>query len=80
MSDSITEWVKAGFSQSGITVYYDIRSIIQDKFEGGDNNPGYVLRAWFDNSRLQINSSRLMNFQGPHNPSGTSYNKWTKDW
>lgn len=80
MSDSITEWVKAGLSQSGITVYYDIRSIIQDKFEGGDNNPGYVLRAWFDNSRLQINSSRLMNFQGPHNPSGTSYNKWAKDW
>ena len=80
MRSSITEWVKAGLNQSGITVYYDIRSIIQDRYESGLNNPGYILSAWFDNPRLQIKVSRLANFQGPHNPSGTKYNKWTKDW
>ena len=79
--ESVEEWVKAGFSQSGITVYYDIRSIVQDKFESGNCwNPSYVLKAWFYDLRVGLDLARLNNKPGYPGFTYNQYNKWAKDW
>ena len=79
--ETVTEWVKQGYNPNGISVYYDIRSIIQDKYEsGGRWNPSYIIRKWFDDSNIGINTIRLQNVISEDNPMGTMYNKWTKDW
>lgn len=79
--ETVTEWVKQGYNPNGISVYYDIRSVIQDKYEsGGRWAPDYIIKRWFDDNMITINNPRLYNTIGEHNPSGTKYNKWIKDW
>lgn len=39
-----------------------------------------IIRRWFDDNMIAINNYRLYNTIGDHNPSGTQYNKWSKDW
>lgn len=79
--ETVTEWVKQEYNPNGISVYYDIRSIIQDKYEsGGRWNPSYIIRRWFDDSNIDINTIRLRNVISEDNPMGTMYNKWTKNW
>ena len=79
-SEKIANWVQNGYKQNGISVYYDIRSIRQDKFEGSEWAwPSYVIGLLINN-RVQINIGRLSNPIGPNNPGGNQYNKWVKDW
>lgn len=79
-SEKIEDWVQNGYKQNGISVYYDIRSIRQDKFEGSEWAwPSYVIGLLINN-RVQINIGRLSNPIGPNNPGGNQYNKWVKDW
>lgn len=80
-TESITEWVKAGLNQNGISVYYDIRSQVQDRYESGSCwNPTYILQAWFDNLWLSIDYKRINNQKGFPGYNGNQYNKWAKDW
>lgn len=80
-AEKITEWVKQGCNPNGISVYYDIRSIIQDQYEsGGCWNPSYIIRRWFDNNWISIDTDRLSNTASKDNPMGTQYNKWVKNW
>lgn len=80
-AEKITEWVKQGYNPNGISVYYDIRSIIQDQYEsGGCWNPSYIIRRWFDNNWISIDTDRLSNTASKDNPMGTQYNKWVKNW
>ena len=75
-ADVVTEWVVGGYNPNGISVYYDIRSIVQDQYEsGGCNNPQYILQNWFNDYSISMDIRRLRNDQ-----STTQYNKWAKDW
>lgn len=79
MATSVTEWVKSGYNPNGITVYYDIMSNRQDRYEGsGFRYPDYILSAWFD-SIFQINIGRLSNPVIP-GVNNNAYDKWVKDW
>lgn len=82
-SEKIEDWVKNGYRQNGISVFYDIRSIRQDKFEGSTwANPAYVLDMLEINDYFRIGMSvgRLLNTPDPNNPSWNQYDKWVKDW
>lgn len=80
-ADVLTEWVGKGYNPNGISVYYDIRSQVQDQYESGSCwNPSYILQNWFDNYGIAINIRRLNNTLSESNPSGAKYNKWAKDW
>ena len=82
-SEKIADWVRNGYRQSGISVYYDIRSIRQDKFEGSIWAwPSYVLNMLEINDYIQIGiySERLKNPRDPNNPVWNQYDKWVKDW
>lgn len=79
--EKIAEWVELGYKRNDISIYYDIRSIRQDKFEGSICAwPSYVIGLLINNNRVQINIGRLSNPIGPDNPGGNQYNKWVKDW
>lgn len=78
--NAITGWINSGFNPNGISVYYDIRSIIQDNFESGSWNPAYILSRWLGNNRLSIETSRLTNKPGFPGYNNTGYNKWVKYW
>ena len=76
--ETITDWVQKEFNTNGITVYYDIRSVIQDKYEsGGCWNPGYILTYFLNDLNLGIDLYRLDNTVHGGN---LTYNKWVKDW
>ena len=82
-SEKIEDWVQNGYRQNGISVYYDIHSIRQDRFEGSAWAwPSYVLGLLANDTdiQIQINMGRLRNPIGPDNPGGNQYNKWVKDW
>ena len=72
--ENVEAWVKNGNKSSNISVYYDIRSILQDKFEGGISTPDYLLHALDPDNKYQIDIMYLQN-------SGlVMYGKWLKDW
>lgn len=74
----ISEWVENGFTPNNIFVFYDIRSNLQDQYEGGQTHPAAFMNFWFyddENGRYQGNLSRLE----PHTDH-TGYNAWVKDW
>ena len=76
--ETITDWVQKEFNTNGITVYYDIRSNLQDKYEsGGCWNPGYILTYFLNDLNLGIDLYRLDNTVHGGN---LTYNKWVKDW
>ena len=67
-----------GFTPNNIFVFYDIRSNLQDQYEGGQTHPAAFMNFWFyddENGRYQGNLSRLE----PHTDH-TGYNAWVKDW
>lgn len=73
----VLEWEKAGLRQNRIFVFEDVRSLLQDKYEGGawnpDNfiqlvlSPDYSIRYMIDVRQL---SDRVH----------SGYNKWIKNW
>lgn len=79
--EAVSEWVSAGFKQNGISVYYDIRSNLQDKYEGHIYTPQQLLQALDDSNMLDFfhrNSYMfdIMNFR----TEGSGYGKWLKNW
>lgn len=74
----ITNWVQNNYNSNNITVYYDIRSNRQDKYESGNCwNPSYILKHFLNNSSLGLDMTRMDNSTPDHN---LSYDKWVKDW
>lgn len=77
-TQTITEWVQSGLKPNGITVYYDIRSNLQDRYESGSCwHPAYILTRFLDDLNLGIDVYRLNNSGSGGN---LTYNKWVKDW
>lgn len=74
---TLGQYDKSEFTNSNISVFYDVRSVLQDSYEGA-NIMSQFLGVWYSND-LQINVRRLTNFVfTPSHP--TNYNKWGKDW
>lgn len=72
--DDVICWVNNGGKSSNISVYYDVRSILQDKYEGAICTPDYLLHALDPDNRYQIDIMYLQN------PGLVMYGKWIKDW
>ena len=82
-SEKISDWVQNGYRQNGISVYYDIRSRRQDKFESSIYAwPSYILQLLANDNgvRMQINVARMIPNPDPNNPNYNQYDKWVKDW
>ena len=79
--DDVAEWVKQGFRQSNISVYYDIRSNLQDKYEGQIYTPD-VLLTYLDETALSEGTGPNVYLFDIENfdTSGSGYGKWLKDW
>ena len=71
--ESVTEWVVDGLKQNNISVYYDIRSNLQDQFEGHIYTPQELLDA------LDYPSSYMFEFNN-FRTGGSGYGKWIKKW
>lgn len=76
--ESVSEWVKNGLKNNNISVYYDIRSNLQDQFEGQIYTPNELLTAldattWTDSNSYMFD---FVNFL----TTGSGYGKWSKDW
>ena len=74
---ALEQYDKSEFTNSNISVFYDVRSILQDSYEGANIMDEFI-RVWYG-SYLQISPRRLTNYVfTPSHP--TNYNKWGKDW
>ncbi len=71
---AVTNWLNAGLSTSNVSIYYDIRSILQDRYERGINMPHHLLSALDPNNSFVIDITNFKN-SGPN-----FYGKWIKDW
>jgi len=73
----LKEWERRGLRQNSIFVFEDIRSLMQDKYEGGTWNPEIFMCRLVEvnepGSSYWINPAKLSG-------SATGYNKWAKDW
>ena len=73
--NDVTKWVASGLKNNNISVYYDIRSVLQDKYEGGVYLPDELLSSmdiegniyWFNQLNFNINGVN-------------AYGKWLKNW
>ncbi len=75
---ALEQYDKSVLTDSNIFVFYDVRSIVQDAYEGA-NIMDSILKVWYNNYNININIIRLTNFDfTPSHP--TNYNKWGKDW
>lgn len=75
---SLEQYDKSVLTDSNIFVFYDVRSILQDAYEGA-NIMSAFLKAWHRDFSLQYSLRRLTNYNfTPSHP--TNYNKWGKDW
>lgn len=74
--DNAQKWSKDGY-YNGMIVFYDLRSNIQDQYEGVWQYPGTIITHIYNSNAAQ-NIERLANENG----TGTSmqYGKWQKDW
>ena len=72
--DDVICWVNNGDKSSNISIYYDVRSILQDKYEGAICTPDYLLHALDPDNRYQIDILFLQN------TGLVLYGKWLKDW
>ena len=72
--DDVVLWVENGMTSNHISIYYDIRSILQDKYERGINMPHQLL------STLDIKNDYMIDIANFNNSGSTFYGKWLKDW
>lgn len=68
------EWSRLS-CYNGIFVFYGIRSLIQDKYEGQWQDPSILLASLYDNNQLSMDFYRLI-ITHP----AIQYNRWVKDW
>ena len=72
--DAVSRWVENGFRQNSISVYYDIRSNLQDKYEGQIYTPQELLQY------LEANTYTYMFAIKNFRTEGSGYGKWLKEW
>lgn len=72
--DDVVLWVENGMLSNDISIYYDVRSILQDRYERGINMPNHLL------SVLDINNDYMIDIANFNNSGSTFYGKWLKDW
>lgn len=72
--DDVVAWANNGYKSNNISVYYDVRSILQDKYEGGVSTPDYLL------SSLDLFYEYSMDVELFDNPGLNYYGKWLKNW
>lgn len=72
--EDVSSWAKAGLKSNNISVYYDIRSNLQDKFEGQIYTPQQMLEALDEDG--SVYSFDIKNFK----TEGSGYGKWLKNW
>ncbi len=81
--DNALKWCNDGYF-NGIAVYYDIRSIVQDRYESSPNHPAMTVGHIFTDTVanmgifLQADGDRITNYNGTG--SSMQYDKWKKDW
>ena len=79
--EDVSNWVASGLKLNNISVYYDIRSNLQDQFERQIYTPE-VLLQYLDDSNGNDSPYRntymfdIINF----NTGGSGYGKWLKNW
>jgi len=73
---SLEQYDKSVLTDSNIFVFYDVRSNIQDSYEGA-NIMDQFMASWCRNFSLSLNPGRLDN---DSQTFGNKYNKWIKDW
>ena len=79
--EDVSNWVASGLKLNNISVYYDIRSNLQDQFERQIYTPE-VLLQYLDDSNGNYSPYRnsymfdIINF----NTGGSGYGKWLKNW
>ena len=79
--ETVSEWVSKGMKQSNISVYYDIRSNLQDKYEGGLFIPVELLQFLDETNLLGPTEQYTYGFDLQNfNTGGSGYGKWLKDW
>ena len=72
--DEIVLWVENGMPNNNLSIFYDIRSNLQDKYEGGIYTPDALLRV------LDSTGGMYMFDIGNFLTTGSGYGKWLKDW
>lgn len=72
--DAVVLWVENGLPSNNISIYYDIRSILQDKYERGINMPHHLL------SVLDLNNEYMLDIAFFNNTGSSFYGKWLKNW
>ena len=73
--ESVTDWVNARLTTSNMSIYYDIRSVLQDKYEGGINTPGQLLSSLDGDGNTYFFDITNFSVDGRN-----AYGKWLKDW
>lgn len=71
---NLITWCNYIPNRNCIFVFYDVRSIIQDRYEGSDQFQNFF-NSWFDTYTYMADIRRLSNPIGD-----TQYNKWKKNW
>lgn len=75
---TLEQYDNSVLTDSNIFVFYDVRSNVQDAYEGA-NIMSALMQCWHKDFSLQCNPSRLTNQDfTPSHPN--NYNKWGKDW
>lgn len=79
--DAVAAWVAAGLKQSNISVYYDIRSNLQDEFEGQIYTPENLLQYLDETNNLESSKRNRYTFEIQNfRTTGSGYGKWLKNW
>jgi hypothetical protein len=73
--ESVTDWVNARLTTSNMSIYYDIRSVLQDKYEGGINTPGQLLSSLDGDGNTYFFDLTNVRVDGRN-----AYGKWLKNW
>ena len=72
----LIQWEENGLRQNNIFVFEDIRSLLQDAYEGGTWNPEIFFMNLFTSESFQYNIDVIQ----LSDITGSGYNKWIKIW
>lgn len=75
----LKSWVSAGYKQSNIMVYEDLKTHTQDQYEGSWS-PTDVLTYFMEDAGFESGMFIYDKMLYRWNDTPTGYNKWKKDW
>ena len=76
---ALEQYDKSVLTSSDIFVFYDVRSILQDSYEGANIISGFW-PVWYNDYMMSIKTGRLRNDRRDETGAINPYNKWVKDW